>query len=95
MVSGDFLSLGLHLDLIIAGSSGGICGAYADRKARPLDIIGSIVVGALTANYLSATISNFLGTVILVPAFAIGLAGMPICQKIIKSVELWTPFKGP
>ncbi len=90
----DFLSLGLHLDLIIAGFSGGICGAYVSRKAKPLDIIGSIVVGGLTANYLSATISNFLGTVILVPAFAIGLAGMPICAKIISSVELWTPFKG-
>jgi hypothetical protein len=89
-----FAGLGLHLDLLVAGFSGGICGAYAARKGTPLDIIGSIVVGGLTANYLSATISNFLGTVVLVPAFAIGLAGVPICQKIIKSVDLWTPFKG-
>jgi hypothetical protein len=89
-----FASLGLRVDSLVAGCAGGICGAYALRKGKPSDIIGSIVVGALTANYLSATISNFLGTVTSVPAFAIGLAGMPICQKIIKSVELWTPFKG-
>ncbi len=67
--------------------------AFIFKKSNPWAIIGSIVVGGFTANYLGSTVSKLLGTSDGASAFIVGLAGMAICQGIVESSSTWSPFK--
>jgi hypothetical protein len=94
-MSDDFLSsLGFQLKDLVPGIEGGIAHVFLFRKSKPWDIISSIVVGGLAANYLGPTVSNVTGTPEGAAAFIVGLAGMAICQRIVESAGSWTPFKG-
>lgn len=90
--------LGLKIPDLIAGLSGGIVNAFVFKRSDPWSIIGSVVVGALTANYLSAVVSTYTGTGNGAAAFVVGLAGMAICQGIVEGVKNWrliTPGSKP
>lgn len=90
----DFLaSLGFHLQDLVAGFAGGVANAFVFKKSNPWAIIGSIVVGGFSANYLGAAFSNFLGTSLLASGFIVGMAGMAICQGIVESASSWAPFR--
>jgi hypothetical protein len=91
----DFLvKLGIKMPDLIAGFGGGVVNAFVFRRADPVSIIGSMIVGALTANYLSDSISRYLGTSGGASAFIVGLAGMAICQGIVEAAKSWRPFSG-
>lgn len=91
----DFLSsLGFHLQDLVAGFAGGVANSFVFKRSNPWAIIGSIVVGGFSANYLGSAISSFLGTSAGTSAFIVGLAGMAVCQGIVESAGSWTPFKG-
>ena len=93
-MSDDFMSqLGFHLRDIVAGFAGGVANAFIFKKSNPWAIIGSIVVGGFSANYLGTTISHILGTSSDTSAFIVGLAGMALCQGIVDSASSWTLFK--
>ncbi len=95
MSANDFLnSLGFHLQDLVAGFAGGVANSFVFKKSKPWAIIGSIVVGGFSANYLGSTISTLLGTSSGTSAFIVGLAGMAICQGIVDSAGSWTLFKG-
>lgn len=81
--------LGLRVQDLIAGLSGGIVNAFVFRRSDPWSIIGSVVVGALTANYLSPIVVTYLGTSNGAAAFIVGLAGMAICQGIVEAAKNW------
>lgn len=90
-MSNDFLSaIGIHLQDIVAGFAGGVTNAFVFKKSKPWAIIGSIVVGSFTANYLGSTVGKVLGTSDGTSAFIIGLAGMAICQGIVESAGSWS-----
>jgi|SRR6185369_1259495 len=92
----DFFStIGFHIQDLVAGFAGGMVNAFVFKKSKPWAIVGSIVVGGFTANYLSNPIAAFLGTSTNASAFIVGLGGMAICQGIVESASSWTPFKGP
>lgn len=94
-MSDDFFSIiGFKAQDLIAGFAGGFVNAIVFKKSSPWAVMGSIVVGGFTANYLSIPISNFLGTSPNASAFIIGLAGMAICQAIVESAKTWSPFRG-
>lgn len=91
----DFFStIGFHVQDLIAGFAGGAVNAFVFKRSKPWAIIGSVMVGGFTANYLSNPIATFLGTSNNASAFIVGLGGMAICQGIIESASSWTPFKG-
>ena len=91
----DFLTaIGLHLQDLVAGFAGGVANSFVFKKSNPWAIIGSIVVGGFSANYLGAAVSSVLGTSSGTSAFIVGLAGMAMCQGIVESAGSWTPFKG-
>lgn len=103
-MSDDFLtSLGLSLKDMVAGFAGGIANTFIFKKSNPWEIIGSIIVGGIAANYLGAPISKMLeaaipvlkvlGNTVGFSDFVVGLTGMAICQSIIESVSGWKPFK--
>lgn len=89
---GFLLSLGIHTNDLIAGFCGGVVNAFVFKRANPASIIGSMIVGALTANYLNEPIGRYLGTGSGATAFIVGLAGMAICQGIVEAAKSWRPF---
>ncbi len=91
----DFLStIGFHIQDLVAGFAGGLVNAFVFKRSHPWAIIGSIIVGGFTANYLALPISKFLNVSDHTASFVVGLAGMGICQGIIESARGWTPFNG-
>lgn len=89
---GLLLQLGIKLPDLVAGFGGGVVQAIVFKRADPASIIGSMLVGALTANYLGETFSRYLGTAAGAGAFIVGLAGMAICQGIVEAAKSWRPF---
>ena len=93
-MSDDFLaSLGIHLKDLVAGFAGGAVRSFLFKKSKTWAIIGSVVAGGLSANYLASIVSNFLGTPLLPSAFIVGLAGMELCRRIVESAAAWNPLQ--
>lgn len=88
-----WVKLGIHTNYLIAGFAGGVVNAFVFKRADPISIIGSMVVGSFTANYLSEPIGRYLGTGDGPSGFIVGLAGMAICQGIVEAAKSWRPFR--
>jgi len=88
---GLLVQIGVRLQDLIAGLMGGVVNAFVFSRSDPWSIIGSMVVGALTANYLSDPIGRMIGTSGGATAFIVGLAGMAICQGIVEAAKNWHP----
>lgn len=86
------IQIGVKMPDLVAGFAGGVVNAFVFRRADPVSIIGSMIVGAFSANYLSEPISRYLGTGAGASAFIVGLAGMAICQGIVEAAKSWRPF---
>jgi hypothetical protein len=92
----DFwLQIGIKMPDLIAGFAGGVVNAIALKRSDPWSIISSVILGGLTANYLTEPFSHYLGTGQGTSGFLVGVAGMAICQGIIASASRWTPFGPP
>jgi hypothetical protein len=92
----DFLTgLGFKAQDLCAGLAGGIVNVFVFKRSNPIAIIGSAVVGALTANYLSESALNYVRLYIDVSAgavaFIVGLCAMALCQSIVEKVSKWKP----
>lgn len=85
--------IGLSLPDLVAGFCGGVVNAFVFKRTGPPAIIGSVVVGAFTANYLGPVIGHYTGTQGGAAAFITGLAGMALCQGIVTAATNWRPFQ--
>ena len=89
MPDGSLLSeLGVRASDIVAGFFGGIVNAFVFRRSDPVSIIGSVVVGTVTAAYLTDwVVWNIVrwgfGNPGQGTAFIVGLCGMMVCQGIV------------
>ncbi len=87
------ISLGIHLPELVAGFFGGLVNCFVFQRAAFHSIAGSLIVGALTANYLFEigikVTAGWFGNYSV--AFVIGLAGMAVCKKIFDMVARWKP----
>lgn len=90
---GFWQQIGVSVPDLIAGFSGGIVNAFVFKRGEPWAIVGSVVVGALTANYLGPVIGHYTGTSGGAAAFVTGLAGMALCQGIVNAARDWRPFQ--
>jgi zinc transporter ZupT len=90
---GLLAQIGVKIPDLIAGFAGGVVNAFVFKRADPWSIVGSMIVGALTANYLSDVIGHYIGTSGGAAAFVVGLAGMAICQGIVEAAKSWRPFR--
>lgn len=86
--------IGIRLPDLIAGFAGGVVNAFVFKRSDPVSIVGSMIVGAFTANYLAEPAMKYLGTGAGATAFIVGLCGMAICQGIIAAARKWKPTKG-
>jgi hypothetical protein len=91
MADDFFLQIGIKTQDLVGGLAGGVVNAFVFRQTNPVAIVGSVVVGCLTAAYLSETASHYLGTTGGATAFLVGLCAMAICQAIIAAVAKWKP----
>ncbi len=58
-------------------------------------MIGSIVVGGRTANYLAAVFGHVVGLSSETSGFVVGLAGTIVCKALIESAVSWRLIKWP
>ena len=89
------LQLGIRMPDLIAGFLGGVTNAFVFRKSDPFSIVGSMVVGALTANYLGEMAMKYTGTSGGAASFIVGVGGMAICQGIVEMIRKWRPSAPP
>lgn len=87
----SLLSVGIKVQDILAGLAGGVVNAFIFQRSNPVAIIGSVVVGALTANYLSEPAGKIVGVSGGAAAFIVGLSAMAICQGLVSAAAKWTP----
>lgn len=78
--------LGFHVPALIAGFMGGVANSFLFKQSTPVSIIGTCVVGAITANYTALSVVQLIGTSIGFTAFAIGLGGMAVVQILYDKV---------
>jgi hypothetical protein len=81
---------GISITDLFAGFSGGMVAALVGTGSKPTagGVFTSVVIGALTANYLGPVAPAYIG---LKPStgssFVIGLGGMPICKAVIAGLR--------
>lgn len=79
--------LGLNIQSVIAGFAGGVVHAFVFKQTGPWAVVGSVVVGALTANYLGEPASRQFGINIGASGFIVGLCAMAICQALVQAAK--------
>lgn len=89
------LQLGIKMPDLIAGFLGGVTNAFVFRKSDPFSIISSMVVGAVTANYLGDVAMKYTGMSGGASSFIVGVGGMAICQGIVEMIRKWRPPSPP
>lgn len=91
----DFL-VKLHLAMadLFAGFAGGLVNAFVLRRSNPWEIVGSVVVGTLTAGYMGPVFGPFIAQHVFgvtdsseAVVFVVGLAGMTICQGLVTAIK--------
>ena len=80
------IKIGVHLQELAAGLLGGLAGSIV-RHLKPMQYVGAMVVGGLTAMFISNFVSKKLGTDYLTAAYVIGVVGSPLCLGIIHFVR--------
>lgn len=85
------LDLGLKVPDMIAGFAGGAVNAIVFKRADIWSVCGSVVVGALTANYLGEAMARQFGISQSTCAFLVGLGGMVLVQGLVSSIKNWRP----
>lgn len=79
--------LGLKLQYLFGGFAGGVVSVFLMRKVTPWEALGSIIAGALTANFLGEDLASMLGLKTPVACFVTGLTSMALCQGIVEIVK--------
>jgi hypothetical protein len=77
---------------LVAGFAGGLVKALLTTKPNPWTVVSSVVIGALTANYLSPFAAAKLGTSGGATPFLMGLGAMWITQALIGFFQKWQPL---
>lgn len=86
--------LGIRIPDLVAGFAGGVVNAFVFKRSSPVAIVGSVIVGAFTANYLGLSVSDYLHVSSGAASFLVGVAGMAFVQGAIEGAGRWQPFKG-
>lgn len=86
----EFLrDLGLSLPDLIAGFCGGVANAFVMGEKSPWAVVGSVIVGMVTANYVGASLGAYIGLSSGAGAFLTGLCAMVICQGALAAARQW------
>jgi LytS/YehU family sensor histidine kinase len=86
--------LGFSVVSTLAGFMGGVVRVFSSGRITPLESLSSIIVGALTANYIAPPATHWSGLPEAPTAFIIGLAGMQVVLVLTDAVKTWKAPKG-
>lgn len=78
---------GLKLQEALAGFAGGVVYALVMKQTKPLEAVSSVIVGTLTANYLTDYVAVKVGLDGPGMGFITGLIAMALCQGIIAGAK--------
>lgn len=86
-------NFGFDAARLLAGFSGGVVHALIFQQRDPYTVAGSIIVGTLTANFLGAAATTYIGNWIGEggASFVLGLIAMIVCQGIVTAAKTWKP----
>lgn len=79
--------LGLNLRDLLGGFAGGVVNALVFTRTSPWAAVVSMLIGALTANYLTDAAVSIVGLSAKPASFIVGLGGMAICQGILGAIR--------
>lgn len=86
--------LGIKLGTVVAGFAGGVVSLAFVQKLNRWQAVGAVVVGALTATYLTPVVVEKMGIAqpefVNCTAFVIGLCAMNIVPAIKAAVSKFT-----
>lgn len=85
-------TVGIKVPDLSAGFAGGVINALWFQRGKPLDVISSVMGGAITANFLTGTAAHVSGLEPGAAGFLVGLTAMAICQGAFIKVRGW--FRG-
>ncbi len=77
---------------LIAGLIGGMVKALVFDKARPGEVVTTMIAGGFTANYSGETLGRLTNIPIGLACFIIGMAAMMICQAMLVEFAKRIPF---
>jgi hypothetical protein len=88
-------TLGINGAVIIAGFSGGVCflaapiadGSKEPPRLQPKVIVSALITSTLTANYVTAAASKYLGAPELISAFVVGFSATWILKAIVRRAK--------
>lgn len=89
-MSNDFL--GLNLRDIAIGIQGAFSGIFVLRRTTLKDVMGTVIVGCLTANYVGPALSGYFNLEHYhdVIVYLSGLGGWSICLGALKWFDLYS-----
>lgn len=89
------IEVGFKIPDLIAGFAGGVVNAFVFKRSEPWAIIGSVIVGALTANYMAESVAKYVGISNNTAAFLVGVGGMALVQVAVdvikRRITRWNP----
>jgi len=83
---------GLNLKEIAIGIQGAFSGVFILRRKKLWDVLGTIFVGAVTANYVGPALARYLNLTDyhdLIVYFC-GLGGWTVCLGVLKWFDLYS-----
>lgn len=81
------MELGIKIQDMVAGFAGGVVNAFVFKQSDPWGVVGSVLVGALTANYLGEATARQFGLGEGTGSFITGLCAMAVCQGIVEAAK--------
>jgi len=90
--------LNIKLSYLLAGAAGGIVRAFLIGTSI-YTACASIIIGTLTATYMTSTVSDIYGAIFRVAvepnfqhgvAFVVGLTAMLICEGLLRMARKWS-----
>ena len=84
--------LGLNISYIVAGFLGGVVRAFVAQDPRPWIVVGFIVIGAVTANYITELLAKYLSFNPGAAGFFVGFTATVLLQRFLNYAEKIDPF---
>lgn len=75
--------LGVQPAHTVAGFAGGLVNIFWMRKMAPLDVVGALIAGTLTATYLGEWMAGLTHLPVGGTCFLIGLGGLQLTGQLI------------
>jgi len=76
-------AIGINGPSTVAGFTGGLVNVFWLRKMAPFDVIGALIAGAATANYLGAPLAEVIHFPVGATSFLFGIGGLQITGPLL------------